>query len=553
MLLLAATLAVTVAIDPGMKSLIPLEDGWEFRWEGDTEWSPIDFPSDPPGRAGRERAEFRVRIPEFSFADPTLFVYSIDINARFLIDGEEIYLWGDPADGRFAGWPWHLIDLTGHEAGRVLTIEVYSDYTDIGLFGDILLGERAMQYRRIYERDIMRFVVCSISVVVAVIFLGIFLMVPDFHAFLFFALITFSLGIRVFALSMTRQLVWYAPEFWEYVRLASYIAMPLTVALSIGEIVKEGAERITRWIALLFAVILVVAVAFPLIGIYPLEANYGVVDGIAVITLIVLAVLTLRAGLKGNTEAAFLTVNFVIVAGFATYSILMFNGLVPWSDGIDYLMLFQLSAGLMAILIRRFVGAHRLLYQVNSDLERRVEERTRDLEEANRQLEDEKRQLRMLSTTDSLTNMRNRAYVLDRLESMLVEVARYGRKLSVALFDIDHFKRVNDEHGHQSGDLVLSRVAREIMDTLRDSDVCGRYGGEEFLVVLPETGAGEAAAVAERIRIQVGRLRFGDDLPGVTISGGVAEYDGETMEQLLKRADISLYQAKAGGRNLIVG
>jgi diguanylate cyclase (GGDEF)-like protein len=142
--------------------------------------------------------------------------------------------------------------------------------------------------------------------------------------------------------------------------------------------------------------------------------------------------------------------------------------------------------------------------------------------------------------------------VLDRFEKELGEARRYDKRLSVIMFDLDHFKRVNDAYGHQDGDTVMQRVTTIFKAVIRESDLAGRYGGEEFLVVLPETDCTEAGVVAERIRAQVEAIAWAE--PGLrpTIGGGVAEFAGDTADRLLQRADTLLYRAKDLGRNRIV-
>jgi diguanylate cyclase (GGDEF)-like protein len=167
-------------------------------------------------------------------------------------------------------------------------------------------------------------------------------------------------------------------------------------------------------------------------------------------------------------------------------------------------------------------------------------------------LREEKVTLEISSITDGLTGLYNRTYVLDRFEKELAASRRYGKLLSVIMLDLDHFKRVNDAYGHQVGDAVMQRVTAIFKAVIRESDLAGRYGGEEFLIVLPETDCGEAAVVAERIRVQVEELQWTE--PGLrpTISGGVAEFSEEGADRLLQRADGLLYRAKELGRNRIV-
>lgn len=154
--------------------------------------------------------------------------------------------------------------------------------------------------------------------------------------------------------------------------------------------------------------------------------------------------------------------------------------------------------------------------------------------------------------TDPLTGLFNRAYLMQSLRREMSRSLRHQRPVSVVLFDIDDFKRVNDGHGHLEGDRVLIRVAEVIGENLRDIDVAARYGGEEFAIVLPETSRAGAFVVAQRIRQGIaGAVRTGRD--PVTISGGVAVYpaDGTTPQLLLQKADQGLYRAKAEGKNRI--
>ncbi len=158
------------------------------------------------------------------------------------------------------------------------------------------------------------------------------------------------------------------------------------------------------------------------------------------------------------------------------------------------------------------------------------------------------------ATTDLLTQVSNRGTILSVLFTEVDRAVRHGRPLSVAFVDLDHFKVINDTHGHQVGDVVLRGVAALFQASLRGSDVVGRYGGEEFMVVLPETGPEAAAEVAEKLRLLVQRQRFGagDGLAlSVTVSIGIAGGQGASLraESLVRDADQAMYSAKSLGRN----
>lgn len=159
--------------------------------------------------------------------------------------------------------------------------------------------------------------------------------------------------------------------------------------------------------------------------------------------------------------------------------------------------------------------------------------------------------LEWTSRTDPLTQISNRLHLDALLESNLNEARRKGEPLSVAIFDLDHFKQVNDDFGHQAGDAVLQRAA-EILKLSAPSGFVGRWGGEEFLAILPEFGGDEAVALGERVRVALEKERFSVDRQ-ITISVGIAEMaPGDSPDFLVGRADKALYEAKATGRNKVV-
>jgi diguanylate cyclase (GGDEF)-like protein len=156
-----------------------------------------------------------------------------------------------------------------------------------------------------------------------------------------------------------------------------------------------------------------------------------------------------------------------------------------------------------------------------------------------------------LASYDPLTNVLTRRVFLDACEQELARCRRHGRSMALLLLDIDHFKTVNDTHGHQTGDRVLVDLVARIAALLRRPDQLARFGGEEFVLLLPETSQEEAITVAERILADVAAPR--DGLPPVTVSIGVATNrpDEDQIDTLLARADRALYQAKTEGRNRV--
>jgi len=176
---------------------------------------------------------------------------------------------------------------------------------------------------------------------------------------------------------------------------------------------------------------------------------------------------------------------------------------------------------------------------------------------AEQRLREANRRLITLATTDGLTGLLNRRTVLEHLRVEFERSRRLGRPLAVVLADVDHFKSINDTYGHQAGDVVLAQFAQHILSEGRPYDLAGRYGGEEFLIALPESDTAQARAVAERLRLRTADAPAAlgaDNGLQVTASFGVAEADPETdttIETLIRRADEALYQAKEQGRNRV--
>lgn len=165
-------------------------------------------------------------------------------------------------------------------------------------------------------------------------------------------------------------------------------------------------------------------------------------------------------------------------------------------------------------------------------------------------------QLEELAYTDELTQLHNRRFLSGQLNALVAGSRRHQRALGVVLVDVDRFKTLNDEHGHEVGDLVLQDVARRMAARLREEDLLGRWGGEEFLVLLPDTEVEGARLAAEGLREAVAETPVGarGATIAVTVSAGVAGWTtDETPRQVLRRADAALYAAKADGRDRVVG
>lgn len=165
-------------------------------------------------------------------------------------------------------------------------------------------------------------------------------------------------------------------------------------------------------------------------------------------------------------------------------------------------------------------------------------------------------QLRRAASIDHLTGLVTRQRLFDFLDQALAEAVRYRRPIAVVMVDIDHFKHINDRFGHLAGDDVLRAIARSLVEGKRRPDITGRFGGEEFLIVLPETTVEEAFEFAERTRARIAaeRVPWGGNEINVTVSLGVAggvPADASWGDRLVEAADAALYEAKRAGRNVV--
>ncbi len=200
--------------------------------------------------------------------------------------------------------------------------------------------------------------------------------------------------------------------------------------------------------------------------------------------------------------------------------------------------------------IRAYELDHRLelqnqeLQRINEELELIVGERTRQLVEKNKELE-------QLAVTDRLTGLYNRLFLDQVLEREFSTIGRHGTTFSLILLDIDHFKHVNDTYGHHAGDEVLKSISKILKESVRESDVVGRWGGEEFLILCPNTSHSDTLKIAEKLRLAIEQYDFAS-IGCRTASFGVASYQqGDTIATVEARADKALYLAKDKGRNCV--
>ncbi|WP_432696255.1 sensor domain-containing diguanylate cyclase [Marinobacterium sp. YM272] len=219
--------------------------------------------------------------------------------------------------------------------------------------------------------------------------------------------------------------------------------------------------------------------------------------------------------------------------------------------------------------VSRIIGAHldiherktaqlelaeqnRLLREDNVALEKIILKKAQELEQRNRELQLKIAEVEQLSNTDTLTRIANRKKFEEQLQNEMSRADRYGHPLSISMFDIDHFKAINDTFGHETGDRVLKRLADFISANIRDIDFFARWGGEEFVLIFPDIGLEGAISCAEKLRQLIDAQELEPGLK-ISCSFGVTAYKaGDRFEDLFARIDNALYKAKNSGRNRVV-
>ena len=214
--------------------------------------------------------------------------------------------------------------------------------------------------------------------------------------------------------------------------------------------------------------------------------------------------------------------------------------------GSEEIAVQSIQEGAVGYLPKGSLSKEKLVETINTALEkwRRMQQGKADQEK-----------LEKLANFDSLTGLYNRRSILRKLGEQLKYARRYREELSLIMLDIDHFKKVNDQYGHLTGDEVLAEVATLIRQNIRVVDAAGRYGGEEFIIILPKTDLSSALVIAERIRktIEATEMKdFEGKVFGITVSQGLSSWKpGEDKHSLISRADDALYGAKENGRNRV--
>ncbi len=356
----------------------PLESGWQYRWgdslfdangiplwsieEDSDEWKNIDFPSNPEGRDGNTNVWYRYKLPDTLPAEPSIFVFSIDLITQVYVSGKMIYHYGDfdkEGKGKFVGWPWHLIDLPQDAAGKTIYFRVYSDYPDIGLWGEVLLDSKSNHMQKIYTTDMPRFIVGVAAIMGGILFFLVFIANLQSKENLYLSFLLFTQGIDSLLSAQITQFYFYYPLLVQYLIVFSYCFFPIGVALFMSAILENRYRKILTIIWSVHLVYIAFGMMLPLWGVIQLSDVYKPFDTLYYfLTMPILLYIAFRTAYKGDANAKLLFFGyFLMVLAYLDSTIIAMN-LVTWERTFTHFTLLAFIVTLSIIAYRKTSAKH---------------------------------------------------------------------------------------------------------------------------------------------------------------------------------------------------
>ncbi|RUR29529.1 GGDEF domain-containing protein [Vreelandella andesensis] len=567
LLLTMATLVMLASVAVAASPSQPLQS-WEFRW-GDSpqdanshpiwlqnstaEWQTIDSPSNPPGRQGHEHLWLRTTLPAGEWNDPVLFITSMNLIGQVYLGDELIYQYGefdDHGKGEFAGWPWHMIDLPSDAAGQQLTFRLYSYYTSIGLWGQVQVMERIDVLKQVIHDSAQDLGVSALVLVLAILATIFVLIGPQRQGFGAIALFAYASGLMLLAETPARQLIADGALGWDMLRAGSYYTLPVALGLLLSDWLEGTAKRWITGLWVIHLLYLVSAMSLVQLSVISLSLTFPIFDVMLALTLPMMLVLALMRFQRLTLEQRLLVVSFTFYAPLLLADMIVAHGFVTWrSVPLSYGTLAFAVAN-AAIFLWHYRHTQQQLALANETLEQQVASRTADLDRLVQELDG-------LSRKDPLTGLHNRRHFDLAFAHLCQQALQQTSHLSVLMLDIDYFKQINDDFGHGAGDAILVDIAQLLRQHLRELDVICRFGGEEFVALLPATSQAAAKTRANALLTTISQRAFvyrGTPIRQITLSCGIATYPNHTQDptKLLRLADEALYKAKHSGRNRCV-
>ena len=487
---------------------------------------------------GTHHVWIRVYIPPDTGVDESLFFSTTDQSVQIFLDGVSIYRYGDLGQHAFSyGRKWHLVDLPAWAVGRQLYFQVHSDNIWVlGQFDRIRLDRPAHQIEDVFLYD-FPYVSGITALLIFIMLLGVYFFTEKELRDIYLRLIVVLFIFFVWMLSASSLvLLWLDwPVFWRIVELVSSYLIPLSANLLIYSIIDEPYKRKILWLSSVYGLILALAALLEILGqnglylmrfcFYPALALCGLVT----------AYWLWLCYKRGNRRCRSLLVAFGTLSALAVVDGLSSQyRIFSWHTYFVPFGIYTIGFFIVQLILER--AAHeRYLAELSASLENEVSVVTKRME------------------VDPLTGAFNRNKFPAATRDFMRISLEIKEPFALIMFDIDHFKNINDTYGHDVGDVVLVGFAQTISAFLDRRHVLIRWGGEEFILLCLHYDGAQAEAFANVIREAVSEAYIHPS-DQVTCSGGVAIWYGtaeDTVDHMIKRADTALYQSKENGRNRI--
>jgi diguanylate cyclase (GGDEF)-like protein len=529
------------------------------KWNFDTaNWKITASASDIPDRSGEQIVWFKVTLPEGSWRDPYLFISSVDLTLQVFHNNQQIYQFGHidaKGSSHFEGWPWHIIRLPADYARHEMYFRIFSDYPYIGMSGDIALGERFNLLNKVYSQGLKGLIFIIIVLLVGVISTIMGTIKKDRVAATATGLLSFNLALMMFAENELSQIILYEPLLWRYIAAFSYFLIPAFLAVIIRAWVKCDRSLISSGVLFTSVGFTTIVALLSIFTSFNFVNAYPWFDALFIVLMLSLMFGYFDFFKQQGFLGLLMAFGVFALSTSLVIDMLSAHGLIAWigRTGQFGLVLFSLAS--LAIYLVRDWNQQAALSQLTENLESEVEDRTIELRASQKKLE-------RIAHEDFLTSLLNRRSFANQATIEISNAIRYQRPVSLLLFDVDHFKTVNDSYGHNVGDLVLRAIANSIRATCREGDLICRYGGEEFVVLLHATESDQARGLVKRLRESINEIKvFSEDQTiSITASFGLACLDDlkqnevcaeKLLEQLLAAADQAMYQVKTSGRDAV--
>lgn len=553
---------------------LPLATGWKFHrgdnpsWASpvfdDSAWQRVTFPHRWYPRAGAGEGSrfgwYRLHL-QFESGLPQIRNELARLGLRLgsVLSAYEVYAGGMPIGGvgvlppagdtavdyerqRILAIPPEAIDSQGR---LVLALRVWggSDAMvanwGMGAYaGEFKLGRFSTLLMSLVRAEMPGLMVSVIGIVFGLYHLYLYSRNRHLESFLWFGFTAMAVGVYGLLLNEWRYyLDWEFLTFKKLEFATAYLVPALSLQL-VWSLVDEPMGRWLRAYQLSFVAVGLLLVAIPGLDIHAATLSYWQLWTLP--AQLLAAWMLVRKMRQGHDEARTIVLGGLLFIAtcihdvFGDFLRMQSSRLIPW--------------GFLAFMLAMAVSLGNRFTAMLNGLEEEVAERTAELQSTNRLLVETAR-------VDPLTGLYNRRGFTGTVESEIQRVFRSGRSFCVVLTDVDHFKSINDRYGHACGDHVLTRVASKLRDNVRDVDQVARWGGEEFILLLPETEPEGAAVLAEKLRAVVADnvFEFGGHRLRVTMTFGVSGFrKGESLDSCIARADRALYRGKDEGRNRVM-